>query len=202
MLALILEKIGLAIPFDSAAIFLLKNESLEVSIAKGFAIKIIGKKYPVENKLMALVLETREPIILADAKTDARFEDWGNTATTRSWMGIPLIAHNEIIGILTIDNNKANIYGDEHVAIALPVAAQAAQAIENARLYERVISDSNEMEKRVQKRTEELQTIMDLTMDREIRMIELKKAIDRLRDQLEEAGHVPVAGDPLNPDHL
>jgi len=200
VLALILEKIGIVIPFDSAAIFLIKDEFLEVAIAKGIPTEVIGEKYPLENELMKTVLQTRKPLILSDAKIDDRFEDWGNIITTRSWIGVPLITHNEIIGILTIDNNEADIYGDEHASIALPVAAQAAQAIENARLYERVIADSNEMEKRVQQRTEELQTIIDLTTDRELRMIELKEVISRLREQLEEAGHVPVADDPLNPD--
>ncbi|MBT7189236.1 MAG: GAF domain-containing protein [Anaerolineae bacterium] len=202
VLTLILEKIKIAIAFDSAAIFLLEDEFLEVAMARGFPTDLTGQRYPLENELMATVLKTKAPLVLKDAKTDNRFKDWGDVSATRSWLGIPLIAHDETIGILTIDNNQKNVYDDKHTAIALSMATQAAQAIENARLYERVITDSNEMEKRVQKRTEELQTIIDLTTDREIRMMELKEAISRLRDQLEEAGHVPVAGDPLNPDHL
>ncbi|MCP4140020.1 MAG: PAS domain S-box protein [Chloroflexi bacterium] len=202
VLALILEKIKLAISFDSVTVFLLKDEGLEVVAEQGLSSDIIGKIFPLENALMKIVFQTKKPLILSDAKNDNRFEDWGNISTTRSWMGIPLIANNEVIGILTLDNNKASVYADEQIAIALPIATQAAQAIENARLYERVIADSNEVEKRVQKRTEELQTIINLTTDREIRMAELKKVISQLRDQLEEAGHVPVANDPLISDNL
>jgi hypothetical protein len=33
--------------------------------------------------------------------------------------------------------------------------------------------------------------------DREVRMAELKEAIQKLRTQLEEAGQTPVADDPL-----
>jgi PAS domain S-box-containing protein len=55
----------------------------------------------------------------------------------------------------------------------------------------------NELEKRVQERTAELQRFVDLAAGREIRMAELKNVIKQLRAQLQVAGMVPVADDPL-----
>ncbi len=49
----------------------------------------------------------------------------------------------------------------------------------------------------LKKRTEELQTMVNAMAGREIRMAELKKVIEKLRAQLEEAGLTPVADDPL-----
>jgi PAS domain S-box-containing protein len=68
---------------------------------------------------------------------------------------------------------------------------------ERQRLHNLVIHDANELEKRIQERTEQYQTIIDLTADREIRMTELKKVIRQLRQQLIESGMEPLAKDPL-----
>jgi PAS domain S-box-containing protein len=68
---------------------------------------------------------------------------------------------------------------------------------ERQRLHEQVIRDANELERRVQERTEQYQTIIDLATDREIRMIELKKVIKKLRKRLEEVGLEPGSDDSL-----
>jgi hypothetical protein len=49
----------------------------------------------------------------------------------------------------------------------------------------------------LKKRTDELQTMVNSMAGREIRMVELKKVIEKLRAQLEETGLTPVADDPL-----
>ena len=53
------------------------------------------------------------------------------------------------------------------------------------------------LEEMVQKRTAELQSIINSMAGREVRMAGLKETIQKLRAQLEEAGMAPVADDPL-----
>ncbi len=134
---------------------------------------------------------------MSNIKEDMRFGNWGQSEEIESWMGVPLLVRDELIGFLTLDNNQPNAYSEKEIELMHPFAAQAAQAIHNARLYERVIQDSNEMEKRVQERTEELQNFVNLTADREIRMAELKGVIAKLRTQLIKADQVPIVDDPL-----
>jgi PAS domain S-box-containing protein len=55
----------------------------------------------------------------------------------------------------------------------------------------------DELEKLVQKRTASLEIFTKAAVDRELRMIELKKVINELRAQLKMAGIEPVADDPL-----
>jgi PAS domain S-box-containing protein len=55
----------------------------------------------------------------------------------------------------------------------------------------------NGLEQRVAERTAELRKMVNLMAGREVRMAELKEAIRKLRAQLEEAGLVPAADDPL-----
>ncbi len=54
-----------------------------------------------------------------------------------------------------------------------------------------------DLEKIVRERTAELQKMVNLMAGREVRMAELKKTIQKLRDHLESAGLTPVADDPL-----
>jgi len=197
LLELILDQIGDVLPLDSGAIFLLEEDGLRVVVDRGITPSIKGHVFPGESELFKQIQQKQAPIILANTNDDPRFEAWGKFENINSWMGIPLIVRDTLIGFLTIDNYSANTYSPMHVDIIMPFAAQAAQAIENARLYERVIADTNEMEKRIQERTEELQKFVDLTAGREIRMMELKRVIEKLRIQLEEVGQTPVTNDPL-----
>ena len=55
--------------------------------------------------------------------------------TIESWMGIPIIFKNKIVGILTLDSTEKNIYTQYHCDIALYFAYHAGMAIENAKLH-------------------------------------------------------------------
>jgi signal transduction histidine kinase len=54
----------------------------------------------------------------------------------RSWMGIPLVTKDHVIGILALNHDQANVFTAHHGRLATAFAGQAAVAIENARLYE------------------------------------------------------------------
>lgn len=108
----------------------------------------------------------------------------------------PLVIEDQVFGAMKL-NRLGPIFEVTDLALAETFAAGASIALRNARLYERVIQDADDMEKRVYKRTEELQAFVDLTAGRELRMAELKQVIKQLRIQLQDAGLTPVADDPL-----
>jgi PAS domain S-box-containing protein len=68
---------------------------------------------------------------------------------------------------------------------------------ERKKMEEELKKHHDHLEDKVRERTAELQTMVNVMADREIRMIELKKVIEKLRTQLKEAGTTPVANDPL-----
>jgi len=55
----------------------------------------------------------------------------------RSWLGVPLMVKERIIGILRVDHEMPNYFNQQDAQLVLAFANQAAVAIENARLYER-----------------------------------------------------------------
>src|SRR5207253_10184810 len=86
------------------------------------------------------------PVTISDIWTDpsplatAWREGWHPTASDpqvlRSWMGVPLIARDRVVGVLAILHRDPDHFTVEHAELALAFATQAAIAIENARLYE------------------------------------------------------------------
>ncbi len=70
------------------------------------------------------------------------------------------------------------------------------------------ITERKQVEEDLAKRTDELRTIVNAMAGRENRMVELKKAVKKLRVQLEQAGMTPVADDTLmtgsdpDPEHV
>jgi serine phosphatase RsbU (regulator of sigma subunit)/anti-sigma regulatory factor (Ser/Thr protein kinase)/putative methionine-R-sulfoxide reductase with GAF domain len=78
-------------------------------------------------------------------------------AHVRSWMGVPLVAGGRTVGLYSLDKTEPDFFTLEHQRWAEALAAQAATAIQNARLYrqaqreltERQQAESAEREQRV-----------------------------------------------------
>jgi len=55
----------------------------------------------------------------------------------KSWLGVPMIAGDEVLGIIAVQSyTTENVYDEEHLNLLPTIAAQAAVALENAHLYE------------------------------------------------------------------
>jgi len=134
-----LDNLILVVPFDSASVFLVENNKLRLTAAKGTLKNnsSIGQLFPADNPLTQEIIRSRTPLILEDAHNDPRFERWGDTDQVRGWMGVPLTSRGNMIGLLTIDSLKVDTYTEHHATLAATFAHQATAAIENARLYER-----------------------------------------------------------------
>lgn len=132
-----LEKV---VPFDSCAVFLQEGDKLRIVAARGFqdTSRIIGKTFTLDNSLTLQAFQSARAVILADASKDPRFEGWGDAEHVRGWMGVPLFARGAITGLLTIDSRTVDAYSDSDASLAQAFANQAAIAIENARLFEKV----------------------------------------------------------------
>ncbi|RPI34306.1 MAG: GAF domain-containing protein [Chloroflexota bacterium] len=89
-----------------------------------------------DDPLIYDVVQSRKPLLLSDTHKDPRWEVHEETKHVRSWVAAPLIVGQEVVGILTLDNDKPGEYTSETAEMATAVAAQAAVAIQNARLFQ------------------------------------------------------------------
>ena len=143
----LLDQLERLIPFDVAVIHLLRGERREIVGGRGVDLEAmrrwLEKQPPVSrDPLLADVMQTRAPVIIADTRTDPRWKRPG----ARSGMAVPLILGEEVIGFLLVDHRQPGMYTEETAALASAVAAQAAVAVQNARLYEEARRTAQQMQ--------------------------------------------------------
>jgi sigma-B regulation protein RsbU (phosphoserine phosphatase) len=95
-----------------------------------------------------------QPVVSPDVSQDPRYICI--YPDTRSEMAVPLIYHGRVIGVVDLESPKLNYFTENHVRIFSTLAPQIAIAIENARLYERVLRSESRLERDL-KRAQEIQ---------------------------------------------
>jgi signal transduction histidine kinase len=97
-------------------------------------------RFPVEGSIAGTVLKNRQPLIVTDTETDPRHNPEVDSAIdfeTRSILAVPMMFQERPIGVLeAVNKHDAATFSDHDVHILATLAAQAAVAIENARLVE------------------------------------------------------------------
>ena len=79
----------------------------------------------------------KKPLMINDPRTDERFRNVKWEESVRTVLCAPLMAKSKLIGILTIYNKKDESgFTDSDQRLLSIIAAQSAQVVENARLYE------------------------------------------------------------------
>lgn len=106
------------------------------------------------------IVATGMPIMVDDYPADcvdSPFRALVQEAGLRSWLGVPLKAHETVLGVLYVIGRTPQQFCDDDQRLLSALADQAAIAIENARLYEQVRQHTEKLETLVIERTRELQ---------------------------------------------
>ena len=135
----ILRELARVIPYDSACVLLLRDGYLEIVGGNGWLDEqaVVGLTFPIpgDNPNTVVILKRRH-LVLSDARQEyAPFQQPPHDHI-RSWLGVPLIVHDTVIGMLALDKKEVNYFTPRHAELALAFADQVAVAIENARLFE------------------------------------------------------------------
>lgn len=97
------------------------------------------------GSMIGWCVANREPRIALDVGEEAvRFEN-PLLPDTRSELALPLISRGQAIGALTIQSTQEAAFSDEDVAVLQTMADQLANAIQNARLFDRAQARADEM---------------------------------------------------------
>ncbi|MFQ5615004.1 MAG: GAF domain-containing protein [Anaerolineales bacterium] len=138
----ILKQLELVVPHDSASVQLLSGDFLEIVGGRGWPNpdKVVGLRFPIPgDNPNTLVIQGGEPVILNNSptKTYSIFRKKTHRHIL-SWLGVPLIVHDEIIGMLALDSTQPGYFTPDRARLASAFANQVAVAIDNARLFENV----------------------------------------------------------------
>ena len=98
-----------------------------------------GLVIPLEGSIAGWIVTNRKPIRIVNAQEDPRLfanVDRVTGHSTRSLLGVPLVTKNKIVGVLEALNKEQGKFSDGDESMLLVLGAQAAVAIENARLFQ------------------------------------------------------------------
>ncbi len=148
LLRLIIEEVRSIADYSRCSIFMLEDDrfvlldskSAASSVPSGFSFSRADIE-PIATNVLR-----QEPVIIDDVRTDsdeARAYQRGSGELfetefrdIHSWMSVPLVVRDQVIGMLTLSHTQPNFYEQRQAGLVGAIATQIAIAIENARLYE------------------------------------------------------------------
>lgn len=153
VLDLILRQLGAIIAFDTASVQLIENGHLRIVASQGFdqPDKVLGLRFPLDPQFPNLrVINERAPLAIAGVaqeyshfQEDAELYESGHI---RAWLGVPLLAKDRVIGMISIDRREMVEFTREDIDLAMTLANQSALAIENAHLHHAALERAQRME--------------------------------------------------------
>jgi PAS domain S-box-containing protein len=134
------ERTGQSMAARIATIRLIEGDHLNVGAAVGYR-DPAAREHPIRiDQRLAQIIEGCQPLVLPDLEADpdlplARRERMQREGV-RAYLGVPMIAKDRTIGILSIYREEPHQWTPGEVELASTIANQVAIAVENARLYQ------------------------------------------------------------------
>ncbi|MGQ9828473.1 MAG: GAF domain-containing protein [Roseiflexus sp.] len=108
-----------------------------------------GRPHPTQERwtkdvgLVGVVIRERQPLCVSDyaeecQRRGAQPRMLDGRILGPAWLGVPLIAHDRLIGVVVLASSRAGyVYRYEHINLLMTIASHAAVALDRAWLYER-----------------------------------------------------------------
>ncbi|MGA2980239.1 MAG: HD domain-containing phosphohydrolase [Terriglobales bacterium] len=126
------------IPYDSMAVFLLKDGRLLPELVSGDNFRLLSSlNIPLGEGLCGWVAENRKPIINGDPDAEAGYvSDPAKFNPLRSILAVPLEGLNGVVGVLAMYRADRDAFSADHLRILLAVSSKIALSVENALKYQ------------------------------------------------------------------
>jgi signal transduction histidine kinase/DNA-binding response OmpR family regulator len=137
----ILRELQRVVPYDSCSIQVIAGNRLVIIGGRGFEDldALLGVTFDLEDEtnLNVQVVRSKRPQVFADVSRNPHFASKVHgSGRIRGWICAPMTIGDRVTGILSVDKFEPDFYTEDLADLATAFAAQAAIAIENARLLE------------------------------------------------------------------
>lgn len=121
------------------------TQLLEMKVAISYGDRQQQLAVPVGEGLVGYAALHKEPVLVADVSKDPRYINAVDDA--RSELAVPMLLQDKCVGVFDLESPELAAFTKRHVELLTLLASQAAQAVENARLYEAIRENEDRMEK-------------------------------------------------------
>jgi signal transduction histidine kinase len=130
--------------------------SFELNVEDGVTQK--KEVLPIGEGLNSWVVIHRKPLLIGSSRDERKLgvHSYDDGVPTESWLGVPMVAHDRVVGVISIQSYRKNAFTQSDVVLLTAIANQAAVAIENTHLYKDLEGLNLALEQRVSERTNEL----------------------------------------------
>ncbi len=122
------------VPYDSMAVFLLKEGRLIPELISGDNFRLLSSlNIGLGEGLCGWVAEKRKPIVNGNPEAEAGYvSDPTKFTTLRSTLAVPLEGLNGVVGVLAMYRAERDAFQADHLRILLAVSSKIALSVENA----------------------------------------------------------------------
>jgi diguanylate cyclase (GGDEF)-like protein/putative nucleotidyltransferase with HDIG domain len=126
------------VPYDSMAVFLLKDGRLVPELVSGDNFRLLSSlTIGLGEGLCGWVAEKRKPIINGNPEAESGYvSDPSKFTTLRSILAVPLEGLNGVVGVLAMYGADRDAFSADHLRILLAVSSKIALSVENALKYQ------------------------------------------------------------------
>src|SRR5207253_9494190 len=88
----------------------------------------------VGEGLNSSVVTHHQPLLIGSVADERRLgvKSVADSKATESWLGVPMIARDRVIGVISVESYKKNAFSQDDILLLTASANQAAVAIDNA----------------------------------------------------------------------
>ena len=133
-LSLLAMRLKRMIPYDSLAIYVLRDDRLRAEYVNGENFRLFSSlEIPLGQGLSGWVAENRKPIVNGNPSVEPGYlDDETKFTTMRSALAVPLIGLNGTVSVLTLYHTERDAFTKDHLRILLAIVPKLALSIENA----------------------------------------------------------------------
>ncbi|NDJ86112.1 MAG: GAF domain-containing protein [Chloroflexi bacterium] len=202
----VLDALDTVIPYDGVLLWLLDpNEArtLQIVAARGFddprsapPEELINLHIEIEDSVIfGEMAEEMEVVNVSHTGEDPRFP-YGEGRPYKSFLAAPLISKGEIIGVLQLEKQQPNFYGEHHEQLVQAFANQAAVALNNAKLF----AETQERAEQLNRQAERL-TLLNRVSAALSQSLDIENILEiTLRETAVALGIKEAAALQINPD--
>jgi sigma-B regulation protein RsbU (phosphoserine phosphatase) len=121
--------------------------TLEMKLAISYGESQQVQAVPLGEGLVGYAALHKEPVLVNDVSKDPRYIN--AVADARSELVVPLLVKDRCIGVVDLESPELDAFTKRHLELLTLLAAQAAGAIENARLYQALRENEERLDNEV-----------------------------------------------------